>query len=276
MANEAMAGFICALRKEKGLTQKQLAQMLNVTDKAVSKWERGQGCPDITLLPALAAALDATPGELLDGARAASPAPDTQRAVEKTLQYARDTAHKSKRGVLRTAWLCLSGAIILGSVTCFICDVAITNTLTWSLVTNAAMLFAWLLALPPLCAGRGRVWKTLAVATVFVVPLLAVIEWYSGGGWLWKMGVPLAAMGAAYLWLLYLFGRIFLPRRAGWYFAAVAIVLSVPLTLCSNALCDFYYYPTQHRALEPLLNIVPALLLAVLCVGIGFVTRRRK
>lgn len=50
MDNQKLGIFITELRKEKGLTQAQLAQKLNVTDKAVSKWERGVGFPDIKLL----------------------------------------------------------------------------------------------------------------------------------------------------------------------------------------------------------------------------------
>ena len=45
---------IAAYRKEQGLTQEGLAQMLGVTNQAVSKWESDQCCPDIMLLPALA------------------------------------------------------------------------------------------------------------------------------------------------------------------------------------------------------------------------------
>ena len=51
-------GFVALCRKEKGLTQKQLAQRLYVSDKAVSKWERGLSLPDISLLQPLAQALD--------------------------------------------------------------------------------------------------------------------------------------------------------------------------------------------------------------------------
>ena len=50
MDQEKVGIVIKTLRKEKGMTQFQLSQMLNVTDRAVSKWERGQGCPDISLL----------------------------------------------------------------------------------------------------------------------------------------------------------------------------------------------------------------------------------
>lgn len=54
---EKTGALIRRLRKEKGLTQCQLATQIQVSDKAVSKWERGQGCPDVSLLPALAQVL---------------------------------------------------------------------------------------------------------------------------------------------------------------------------------------------------------------------------
>lgn len=46
--------LIYTLRKEKQLTQQELADYMNISDKAVSKWERGIGCPDVSLLPELA------------------------------------------------------------------------------------------------------------------------------------------------------------------------------------------------------------------------------
>lgn len=50
---EKTGKLILKLRKEKGLTQKQMADALHISDKAVSKWERAAGCPDISLLPEL-------------------------------------------------------------------------------------------------------------------------------------------------------------------------------------------------------------------------------
>lgn len=50
MDSKRTGNLIRVLRKEKGLTQKNLAELLMVSDKAVSKWERGFGCPDISLL----------------------------------------------------------------------------------------------------------------------------------------------------------------------------------------------------------------------------------
>jgi len=64
----ALGRLIRQLRTERGLTQLELAQQLCVTDKAVSKWERGQGCPDVSLFPTLAAALQVDVASLLKGA----------------------------------------------------------------------------------------------------------------------------------------------------------------------------------------------------------------
>ena len=57
--------MIAELRKEKGMTQLDLAEKMGVTDKAVSKWERDLSCPDINSLPNLAEILDVTVDELM-------------------------------------------------------------------------------------------------------------------------------------------------------------------------------------------------------------------
>lgn len=59
--------FICILRKQRGLTQRELAEAIGVTDKAVSRWERGRGLPDVSLLSPLADALGTSVTELLAG-----------------------------------------------------------------------------------------------------------------------------------------------------------------------------------------------------------------
>ena len=59
--------LICSLRKERSLTQKQLADKMNISDKTISKWERGLGCPDVSLLHELADALGVSIEKLLSG-----------------------------------------------------------------------------------------------------------------------------------------------------------------------------------------------------------------
>lgn len=59
--------IIFELRKEKGMTQKQLADAINISDKTVSKWERGLGCPDVSLLGELSEVLEVNVEKLLGG-----------------------------------------------------------------------------------------------------------------------------------------------------------------------------------------------------------------
>ncbi|MCH5316446.1 MAG: helix-turn-helix transcriptional regulator [Eubacterium sp.] len=69
MERKSIGQFIAALRKANGLTQKQLADKLNVSDKAVSRWERDECAPDISLIPVIADIFGVTCDELLCGER---------------------------------------------------------------------------------------------------------------------------------------------------------------------------------------------------------------
>ena len=69
MNTQDFGKFVAELRKEKGLTQMQLAEKLNVTDKAVSRWETGKNFPDIEIFEDLSKILDVSISELLEGKR---------------------------------------------------------------------------------------------------------------------------------------------------------------------------------------------------------------
>lgn len=121
MNNEATGALIRELRKEKDLTQKELAQRLHVTDRAVSKWERGLCAPDIALLEPLAQALDTTVLELISGARAKQEArpENVDSAVQEVLRYSeREITRKGKtirkRSLLAAVGVCL--ALLLARV----------------------------------------------------------------------------------------------------------------------------------------------------------------
>ena len=85
-ASENFGAFVSELRKERGLTQKQLAERLYVSDKAVSKWERGLSMPDVSLLIPLSEQLGVTVTELLEGRRMENNAEMDRQQVETLLQ----------------------------------------------------------------------------------------------------------------------------------------------------------------------------------------------
>lgn len=69
MEKKTLGSFLTALRKANGMTQKELADRLNVSDKAVSRWERDENYPDLVLIPVIADIFGVTSDELLRGER---------------------------------------------------------------------------------------------------------------------------------------------------------------------------------------------------------------
>mgnify|MGYP000490155303 CR=1 FL=1 len=67
MNQEKIGKFIAYCRKEKNMTQEELAQKLHLTDKAISKWENGRGLPDLSLIKDVSDILGVTVNELLTG-----------------------------------------------------------------------------------------------------------------------------------------------------------------------------------------------------------------
>lgn len=75
MTKQTFGATISSLRKQKGMTQLDLAQQMGVTDKAVSKWERDLSFPDVASLPKLAEVLDVSVDKLLEVKTAAQEQP---------------------------------------------------------------------------------------------------------------------------------------------------------------------------------------------------------
>lgn len=120
---ERFGAFVAGRRKEKGLTQKQLAQRIFVSDKAVSKWERGAGLPDISMLIPLAEALEVSVTELLEGRRIEQQTPVSARQAEELVRKALAlSGEKTARGGPdRKKWgirygLCLIPALTEGAL----------------------------------------------------------------------------------------------------------------------------------------------------------------
>lgn len=104
---EKFGAFVTQLRKEKGMMQKELAEKLYVSDKAVSKWERGLSIPDVALLVPLSEILGVTVTELLECRRLPKDAPasaQTEELVKKVIGLSEEESRRyrpdrGRRGV---------------------------------------------------------------------------------------------------------------------------------------------------------------------------------
>ena len=113
MEQEKIGKFILQLRKEKGMTQKELAEKLGVTDRAISKWENGRGMPELSLMKALCDELGISVNELLSGEKIESEKYQEkfEENIINTIEYTnKKAAHKN------LVFLCIVGIVLFALV----------------------------------------------------------------------------------------------------------------------------------------------------------------
>ena len=127
---KTFGAFIKSKRIEKNYSQKELAEMLFVTEGAVSKWERGASYPDITLISDICRVLDVSEHELITASN--------DLDARKTKQEAR------KFRVIRNTWIMTPTiAYIIALITCFICNIAVNHTLSWFFIVLTSLICAY-------------------------------------------------------------------------------------------------------------------------------------
>lgn len=131
MINKLTFGsFIREKRREKEMTQKELAEILLLSESAVSKWESGKSYPDITLVPEICKALEISEHELISGAN------DTEhRKIKRHAQL--------YRRVSETFFWGFTGTYIVALIICLICDLAINRGLTFFPIVFGSLLVAF-------------------------------------------------------------------------------------------------------------------------------------
>lgn len=170
--------FLKEKRKEKSLTQKDLAKALFVTESAVSKWEKNVAYPDIALLPKLSEILDVTEHELITA------------STDKQLREEKFQAKKWR--AFSFSWslfFYISYAITL--ISCFICDLVINKGLTWFWIVLSALLFAFTFTnLPKLIKKYKLILLPLSMFLSLCL-LLGVCCIYSNGNWFWIASISI-------------------------------------------------------------------------------------
>ena len=189
---------IVMYRKRNGLTQAGLAEKLNYSDKAVSKWERGESMPDVLTLVQLAELFDVTVNDLLVDPDAL---PENTGKVEKVMERAVQIATKNKankRSVLALASLCVWFLALLSFV--------IASTLD---VPKSWMAFIYAIPVDAIVRLSLRsAWKDCRCNML----LVSVIMW----GLLLSVFLSLLVFGGLNIWKLFLLG---IPGQLAVYFA---------------------------------------------------------
>ena len=192
---KTFGSFIKAKRTGKNYSQKDLAELLFVTEGAVSKWERGISYPDITLIGDICRVLDISEHELITAST------DTETRTMK--QDAR------KFRIIRSAWIgvpAISYAITL--LTCFICNLAVNHTLSWFFIVFAALVCAFTFVPSVSCFSKSRKLLIFAGSTCLSIYLLIFTCAVYTGSLSWFVT---ACIGVLMGYVL-VFGPMLLPR----------------------------------------------------------------
>lgn len=233
MENKKTFGaYILRRRTELGMTQRELADRLFVTESAVSKWERGMSYPDITLIRSLCEILDVSEHELLTGSDDVEQR-NSEWLAEKYLRLARR---------YRVIQYIVYGVALLA---CFISNLAVQHRLDWFFIVLFSIATAASLTLAPAIAAmhpKTECYKAPIALGCFLLSLellLLTCCLYTGGDWFIVAGVSVL-FGAAVLLLPMVMGKLPLPAALANKKASLWLLLCLALLLILLAVCAVY------------------------------------
>lgn len=295
-----MADFILKMRKARNLTQKDLAEKLGVTDKAVSKWERAVSSPDISLLIPLAKALGVSTGELLSGEKmemdpdnetpiaaktveeeqteftdGTENKEETETLINEALKYSRKSSDQRVKRLWDILFVGMSTGVFLAAIVCLICNFAVSGELSWSRIVLASLIAAWAILTPLFRAQKKRICKSLLALSLMIFPYLAVLNVLLRVPLLRTMGMCIAIAALLGIWGLYgILTHIWSRKK---YFALSLICfLMFAEEYGINHIIDEYIKRTHIEHSFNQLNALIILILAVSFLGISYFRERRK
>lgn len=280
MENEKMGQLISELRKSNQMTQKDLAVKLNVSDKAVSKWERGLSCPDISLLLPLSDILGLTIEELLNGEKSNSEVVNMQTSVYNALEYGVKTA-MDKIKMTQNIWAAVfSFFLLFGIIVVSLINLMVSNTFTWSLIPISVSVFVWLVFFPAIKFGMKGIIGSLINISIFLVPFLYVLDYAINS--LTKYHVPIFSMGIsiAPLLIVFFWGAFFLfkkLRTRKLLYSAVLMLLVSPITFLTNLFLDITQGQGQiWFSTRSIINALIPFAVAIILFILSYLIYRKK
>jgi len=140
--------FISTLRKQNDMTQKELAEKIGVTDKAVSRWETGKGFPDVSLLVSLASTLGVSVSEIVMGEKIEVEEKGAIDLMEKMNKTVIDTLDYSQQEIKKSRWknvLTTSVVLLFSIAVLFAIFMEIYNRIFWPHIPMRDVLYGLLI-----------------------------------------------------------------------------------------------------------------------------------
>ncbi|MEY8518062.1 helix-turn-helix transcriptional regulator [Lachnospiraceae bacterium 29-84] len=224
--------FIAKCRKKKKLTQAELAERLNITDRAVSKWETGKSMPDSTIMLELCEILGITVNELLRGEEISTEGFE-KKADENLIAWKRKDENNMAKNVIVS--ILFSITLFVGMMVCLICDIAISGDFTWSLVPVSSIVFAWVISFPSIILGKRGIIVSFLSLSVFIIPFLFLLSSFIKVKEVFTVGSIIAVASIVFLWVIAaIFIRIGKNRK--WMALGIVFLLNIPFMFIINVI----------------------------------------
>lgn len=158
--------------------------------------------------------------------------------------------------------------LLIGITVCVICDIAISGSLTWSLIPISSILFAWVVSFPSMIKGKSGIIVSLISISVFTVPYLFLLSHLINREKVFSVGATISVVSIIFLWIIAAIFK-FIGRKKKCTALGITFLTAIPFLFIINVILS-------RVIAEPILDVwdilsaLLLLILALICFIFGY------
>lgn len=270
MKQKTIGEFIASCRKEKGLTQEELALKLNVTSKTISRWETNITMPDLSLLKSISECFDISDSELLNGRKMnRKELLELKETIDNLLNY----GVKENKTKINKIFLITKISIILSSLlailTCIICDLVVNRCLSWSLIVIISIILGDILILPLLNQNKKIIKSFLSFLSISIVPYLLLLSMILKNKLIFTLGTSISIISLIIIWIIYYLGKSLIFKRK-YLFLGITFILLTILKISIHLLTHIFIENIKLFNISLIIETSIILTASIICLIINY------
>ena len=186
--------------------------------------------PDSSIMLELCNILDVTVNELLSGERIEMNNYE-EKVNENLIELKRkDENNMNKNAIISTIYTI---AMVIGILVCCIFDIAISGTLTWSLIVLSSVLVTWIASFPVILLGKKGVLVAMIAISILIVPFMYILSILIKVNEVFNIGAIMSIISLVFLWIIYIMYRRLKERKL--LATGITFLFAIPFTFVINS-----------------------------------------
>ncbi len=128
----------------------------------------------------------------------------------------------------------MKGGILLGIMVCCICDIAVSGTLTWSLIVLSSVLVTWIASFPVILLGKKGVLAAMIAISILIVPFMYILSILIKVNGVFHIGAIMSIVSLVFLWIIYITYRRLKERKL--LATGITFLFAIPFTFLINCI----------------------------------------